>query len=66
MAELAAKKCKISDDDDPILTNFLKWMKDRRFVISPKVKITKDSVHRYGLVALEDIEEGEELFKVPR
>ncbi|KAL8580162.1 hypothetical protein ACOMHN_043047 [Nucella lapillus] len=52
---------------DDKLENFMKWCTDNNFYISPKVCVERGRVcAQYGMVATEDITEGEVLFTIPR
>jgi len=54
-------------DDDQIVENFAQWMCERKFEMSPKVKMSKTgSCARYGLIAVHPVEKGDILFKIPR
>ncbi|VDH95937.1 N-lysine methyltransferase SETD6 [Mytilus galloprovincialis] len=49
------------------LNKFKEWITENSFNLSPKVNVGNEgSCAQYGAVALEDIEEGECLFQIPR
>ncbi|XP_019750825.1 N-lysine methyltransferase setd6 isoform X2 [Hippocampus comes] len=60
-----AKRPKV--DNDASLQNFLRWCDCVNLVLSKKVQVCKGGVVAdYGMVAQEDIGEGEVLFTIPR
>ena len=60
-----AKQNKI--DHDIVCNDFLKWMANEKFNISPKVEIVlKEGSSRYGLYATEEIHEDDVIFTIPR
>ncbi|KAM9855084.1 N-lysine methyltransferase setd6 [Aulostomus maculatus] len=65
-----AKRPKVDDDDGSELhplQNFLQWCGTVGLVLSSKVFVSKEgTVAEYGMLAKDDIEEGEVLFTIPR
>ncbi|XP_072135378.1 N-lysine methyltransferase setd6 [Mobula birostris] len=60
-------ECALGQGTEEALSQFLTWCRQSGLELSPKVHLSKDgTVEDYGLVANEDIEEGELLFSVPR
>lgn len=64
----AAKRPKVSDGSElSPLQNFLRWCDDVSLVLNSKVKVSREgTVAEYGMLATDDIEEGEVLFTIPR
>ncbi|XP_059848481.1 N-lysine methyltransferase setd6 [Hypanus sabinus] len=67
----AAKRPKVEaavgQGTEEVLSQFLTWCRQSGLELSPKVHLSKGgTVEGYGLVANNDIEEGELLFSVPR
>ncbi|XP_028665376.2 N-lysine methyltransferase setd6 [Erpetoichthys calabaricus] len=59
--------CRLGISEDPVLDRFLCWCKKAGIKLSSKVFMTKHgTVSDYGMLAKEDIEEGEEIFSIPR
>ncbi|XP_076469350.1 N-lysine methyltransferase setd6-like [Babylonia areolata] len=59
----SSRLCVLDDKHD----NFLKWCSENKFYLSPKVCVENERVcAQYGMVATEDISEGEVLFTIPR
>ncbi|XP_029991533.1 N-lysine methyltransferase setd6 isoform X2 [Sphaeramia orbicularis] len=63
-----AKRLKVDDGLElSPLQNFLNWCNTVGLVLSDKVYVSRDgTVAEYGMLAKEDIEEGEVLFTIPR
>ncbi|XP_027128327.1 N-lysine methyltransferase setd6 [Larimichthys crocea] len=63
-----AKRHKVSDDSElSPLQNFLQWCDRVHLVLSSKVCVSKEgTVAEYGMLAKDDIDEGEVLFTIPR
>ncbi|XP_068595658.1 N-lysine methyltransferase setd6 [Brachionichthys hirsutus] len=63
-----AKRPKAADGPESSpLQNFLRWCDGAGLVLSSKVRLSKDgTVADYGMLATDDIDEGEALFTVPR
>lgn len=63
-----AKRQKVDDGSDlGPLQKFLDWCQSVGLVLSDKVFVSKDgTVAEYGMLAKDDIEEGEVLFTIPR
>ncbi|KAF7665391.1 hypothetical protein LDENG_00145570 [Lucifuga dentata] len=63
-----AKRLKVDHSSEiSLLQNFLKWCDTVGLVISKKVYVSKEgTVAEYGMLAKENIEEGEVLFTIPR
>ncbi|XP_047451454.1 N-lysine methyltransferase setd6 [Mugil cephalus] len=63
-----AKRLKVDDTSElSPLQNFLQWCNRVGLVLSTKVCVSKDgTVAEYGMLAKDDIEEGEVLFTIPR
>ncbi|XP_068168263.1 N-lysine methyltransferase setd6 [Antennarius striatus] len=63
-----AKRAKMSDGSGPSpLQNFLQWCDGVGLVLSSKVRVSKEgTVADYGMLAVNDVDEGEVLFTVPR
>ncbi|XP_041347879.1 N-lysine methyltransferase setd6-like [Gigantopelta aegis] len=60
-------KISTKDADDKLLKHFLTWCENSKFDITDKVKISKEGAcAQYGMVAVDDLEEGAVLFKIPR
>ncbi|XP_078675246.1 N-lysine methyltransferase SETD6-like [Branchiostoma floridae x Branchiostoma belcheri] len=70
MAGPSKKKIKLSnavDEDDEKLQSFLQWCVKEDFQVNPKVHVGREgSCAQYGMVAKEELEEGECLFKVDK
>ncbi|XP_028400614.1 N-lysine methyltransferase SETD6-like [Dendronephthya gigantea] len=50
-----------------LVENFLQWCGDVGLTLNSKVTVREEgSCHRFGMIALENIEEGESVFKIPR
>lgn len=64
----AAKRLKAVHCPEPEpLQNFLQWCEKVGLVLNSKVCVSKDgTVSEYGMLAKDDIEEGEVLFTIPR
>ncbi|TKS73075.1 N-lysine methyltransferase setd6 [Collichthys lucidus] len=61
-----AKRHKVCDELSP-LQNFLQWCDRVHLVLSSKVCVSKEgTVADYGMLAKDDIDEGEVLFTIPR
>ncbi|KAM8750479.1 N-lysine methyltransferase setd6 [Acanthopagrus schlegelii] len=63
-----AKRAKVADNSEPSpLQNFLQWCDRVHLVLSSKVYVSKEgTVAEYGMLAKDNIEEGEVLFTIPR
>ncbi|XP_041651752.1 N-lysine methyltransferase setd6 [Cheilinus undulatus] len=63
-----AKRQKVDDGSElSPLQNFLQWCQSVGLVLSKKVCVSKEgTVAEYGMLATDDIEEGEVLFTIPR
>ncbi|XP_070572330.1 N-lysine methyltransferase setd6-like isoform X1 [Ptychodera flava] len=62
-----AKKLKVDDTDDQKLKKFVRWCEDNDFNLNKKVAIRKQgSCAEYGMVAIDDLQEGECLFEIKR
>ncbi|KAK6192842.1 hypothetical protein SNE40_004243 [Patella caerulea] len=60
-------KLSSQEKNDIQLTSFLKWSDDNKFRMNVKVRVgKKGSCAQYGMIAEDDIKEGECLFEVPR
>ncbi|XP_078590054.1 N-lysine methyltransferase SETD6-like isoform X7 [Branchiostoma floridae x Branchiostoma japonicum] len=70
MAGPSKKKIKLSeavDKEDKKLDSFLQWCAKEDFQLNPKVHVGREgSCAQYGMVAQEELEEGECLFKVDK
>ncbi|XP_066281502.1 N-lysine methyltransferase SETD6-like isoform X2 [Branchiostoma lanceolatum] len=70
MAGPSKKKIRLSnavDEDDERLDSFLQWCAKEDFQLNPKVYVGRQgSCAQYGMVAHEELEEGECLFKVDK
>lgn len=65
--ETAERPTDLDQGTDEALSQFLNWCKQSGLQLSSKVYVSKEgTVADYGLVAKEDVEEGEVLFSVPR
>ncbi|XP_062276082.1 N-lysine methyltransferase setd6 [Scomber scombrus] len=63
-----AKRAKVEDrSDQSALHNFLQWCDSVSLMLSSKVYVSKEgTAAEYGMLAKDDIEEGEVLFTIPR
>ncbi|XP_077996066.1 N-lysine methyltransferase setd6-like [Glandiceps talaboti] len=63
-----AKRLKKFDDScDKKLQTFLQWCQENEFHVNEKVKVGRqDSCSEYGMIAVEDLDEGECLFEIQR
>ncbi|KAM3869799.1 N-lysine methyltransferase setd6 [Diretmus argenteus] len=62
-----AKRAKVNDSELKPLQNFIQWCDRVSLLLSNKVHVsTEGTVAKYGMLAKEDIEEGEVLFTIPR
>lgn len=63
-----AKRPKVADGSEPSpLENFLQWCDKVCLVLNSKVYVSKEgTVAEYGMLARDNIEEGEVLFTIPR
>ncbi|XP_026220395.1 N-lysine methyltransferase setd6 [Anabas testudineus] len=63
-----AKRAKVEEDSEPSpLQNFLQWCNQVGLTLSSKVYVCKGgTVAEYGMLAKDNIEEGEVLFIIPR
>ncbi|XP_074635550.1 N-lysine methyltransferase setd6-like isoform X1 [Acropora palmata] len=54
-------------DHENNLGNFLSWCDTNGLQLSKKVKVSLEgSCHRFGMIAVDDIDKGESLFEIPR